>query len=103
MTRAPIHRVWSLKTSVRDAATVFATVADVERYPEFKRAFEAQAAGKVGVGNFAPPRVTGAIRYLDPALAPSEAQDFKAALAARAAAGGAGFTEAFLTAPSPWE
>lgn len=70
---------------------------DVERYPEFKRAFEAQADGRVAVGNFAPPRVTGEIRYLDPRLAQSEAVDFKAALAARTD----GFSEAFLTAPSP--
>ena len=70
---------------------------DVERYPEFKRAMEVQAGGKVAVSNFAPPRVTGAIRYIDPALAASEARDFKAALADR----GNGFTEAFLTAPSP--
>ncbi len=70
---------------------------DVERYPEFKRAMEVQAGGKVAVSNFAPPRVTGAIRYIDPALAASEARDFKAALADR----GNGFIEAFLTAPSP--
>ena len=70
---------------------------DVERYPEFKRAMEAQAGGKVAVSNFAPPRVIGAIRYIDPAVAASEARDFKAALAERSD----GFAEAFLTAPSP--
>jgi 5-methyltetrahydropteroyltriglutamate--homocysteine methyltransferase len=70
---------------------------DVERYPEFKRAMESQAGGKVAVSNFAPPRVTGEVRYIDPALAASEARDFKAALASRTD----GFTEAFLTAPSP--
>ena len=71
--------------------------ADVERYPEFKRAFEAQSAAKVGVSPFAPPRVIGAVHYIDPDLAASEATQFKAALAARQE----GFTEAFLTAPSP--
>ena len=70
---------------------------DVERYPEFKRALEGQSGGKVAVSNFVPPRVTGAVRYIDPQLAASEARDFKAALATRDGA----FTEAFLTAPSP--
>ena len=70
---------------------------DVERYPEFKRSLEIQSDGKVAVSNFAPPRVTGEVRYIDPRLAASEALDFKAALANRKDA----FTEAFLTAPSP--
>jgi len=71
--------------------------ADIEQYPEFKAVLEAQVGAKVAVSNFAPPRVTGAIRYLDPALAAAEAVEFKAALAARKDH----FTEAFLTAPSP--
>jgi 5-methyltetrahydropteroyltriglutamate--homocysteine methyltransferase len=71
--------------------------ADIEQFPEFKSAMEAAAGTKVAVSNFAPPKVTGAIRYLDPALAASEAIEFKAALAARKQH----FTEAFLTAPSP--
>ena len=70
---------------------------DVERYPEFKRLLEMQADGKVAVSNFAPPRVTGEVRYIDPKQAESEARDFKAALAGCKDA----FTEAFLTAPSP--
>lgn len=70
---------------------------DVERYPEFKRALEMQSGGKVAVSNFAPPRVIGEVRYIDPQQAESEALDFKAALAGRKDA----FTEAFLTAPSP--
>ena len=56
-----------------------------------------QAGDKVAVSNFLPPRVTGEIKYLDPALAASEAVDFKAELAGRSKK----FTEAFLTAPSP--
>ena len=71
---------------------------DVERYPEFKRLLEMQAHGKVAVSNFAPPRVTGEVRYIDPKQAEAEARDFKAALAGRK---DASFTEAFLTAPSP--
>ena len=70
---------------------------DVERYPEFKRAMQDQSGAKIAVSNFAPPRVTGEIHYIDPTLAASEARDFKAALASRTQ----GFTEAFLTAPSP--
>lgn len=70
---------------------------DVERYPEFKHALEMQAGGKMAVSNFAPPRVTGEIRYIDPKQAQSEARDFKSVLAARMDA----FAEAFLTAPSP--
>ena len=99
---------------------------DVERYPEFKAAMASQSAGKVAVSNFVPPCVVSEVCYIDPALAASEAVDFKAALASRAAGGGnsgngvnsgngsnvggsgnggntgnRAFTEAFLTAPSP--
>ena len=70
---------------------------DVERYPEFKRALERQAGGKLAVSNFTPPRVTSEVRYIDPQQAAAEARDFKAALYGRQDA----FTEAFLTAPSP--
>ena len=70
---------------------------DVERYPEFKQMMSAQASDKVAVSNFLPPRVTGDIQYIDPALAASEAIDFKAELAGRSSK----FSEAFLTAPSP--
>jgi 5-methyltetrahydropteroyltriglutamate--homocysteine methyltransferase len=71
--------------------------ADVERYPAFKRAFEAQFAGKQAVGNFAPPKVVGEIRYLDDALVHHECRDFRRALEES----GGGFVETFLTAPSP--
>lgn len=70
---------------------------DVERYPEFKQMMTVQAGDKVAVSNFLPPRVTGEVRYIDPALAASEAIDFKTELAGRQTK----FTEAFLTAPSP--
>ncbi|HEY4375343.1 MAG TPA: cobalamin-independent methionine synthase II family protein [Burkholderiales bacterium] len=71
--------------------------ADIEQFPDFKASLEAQAGTKVAVSNFAPPKVTGAIRYLDPKLAASEAEEFKVALTKRKQH----FTEAFLTAPSP--
>ena len=71
---------------------------DVERYPEFKKMLEQQSGGKVAVSNFLPPRVVGEVRYIDPALAASEARDFRATLDTRKEKS---FTEAFLTAPSP--
>lgn len=70
---------------------------DIEQYPEFKANLEAQMGGKVAVSNFTPPRITSAIKYLDPNEAASEAIEFRAALDARKQH----FTEAFLTAPSP--
>ena len=70
--------------------------ADVERYPGFKRAFEAQLGAKQAVGNFAPPKVVGDIRYLDDALVHQECRDFRRVLDETE-----GFVEAFLTAPSP--
>jgi 5-methyltetrahydropteroyltriglutamate--homocysteine methyltransferase len=71
--------------------------ADVERYPEFKRAMEMHAGDKVAVSSFAPPRVTGEVRYIDPDEASSEAREFRQALSRSST----GFAEAFLTAPSP--
>ena len=70
---------------------------DVERYPGFKQMMAAQTSDKVAVSNFLPPRVTGEVNYIDPALAASEAIDFKTELSTRSKK----FTEAFLTAPSP--
>ncbi len=70
--------------------------ADIERYPEFKRAFEARVAGKPAVGNFAPPKVIGEIRY-DEAPVRAELAEFRRALAETEG----GFVEAFFTAPSP--
>ena len=70
---------------------------DVERYPVFKRAFEAQLAGKQAVGNFAPPKVVGDIRYVNEALVHAECREFRQVLDEA----GGGFAEAFLTAPSP--
>ena len=71
--------------------------ADVERYPAFKQAFEAQLAGKQAVGNFAPPKAIGEIRYVDDSLVHAECREFRAVLGAVEG----GFAEAFLTAPSP--
>ncbi len=71
--------------------------ADVEKYPGFKHLLEQQSQGKTAVSNFAPPKVVGEVRYLDPASAADEARDFKSALAGHETQ----YVEAFLTAPSP--
>ena len=70
---------------------------DYERYPLFKEMLEAQLPARAGVNSQLPPRVVGAVRYRDPAAADAEAREFRAALAEI----GGGFSEAFLTAPSP--
>jgi 5-methyltetrahydropteroyltriglutamate--homocysteine methyltransferase len=75
--------------------------ADVEQYPIFKQALEQQNTGKEMVSNFAPPKVIGDIKYIGVAEAERECTDFREVLNARATAGQSGFTEAFLTAPSP--
>ncbi len=70
---------------------------DIERYPVFKEALRSQLAGRDAVGNFAPPKAVGEIRYLDPAMVQRECRDFRAALDEIER----GFIEPFLTAPSP--
>ena len=70
---------------------------DYERYPLFREMAEAQLPALEGVSSQLPPRVVGDIRYRDPAAADAEAREFRAALAEI----GGGFSEAFLTAPSP--
>ncbi|HZR77458.1 hypothetical protein [Bradyrhizobium sp.] len=75
--------------------------ADVEGYPVFKRALEQQFAAKEMVSNFAPPKVIGDIEYVGAAEATRECTDFRELLDGRKHAGAKGFTEAFLTAPSP--
>ena len=75
--------------------------ADVEGYPVFKRALEQQFAIREMVSNFAPPKVIGDIKYVGAAEAARECTDFRDVLEGRRRAGATGFTEAFLTAPSP--
>jgi 5-methyltetrahydropteroyltriglutamate--homocysteine methyltransferase len=74
--------------------------ADLDAYPDFKRAASEQAAARSGPAvtnrDFLPQAV-GEIRYLDPRAVNEECDDFAAALA-----GSAGrYAEAFFTAPSP--
>ena len=70
---------------------------DYLNYPQFREMAEAQVEAKEGASGLAPPRVTGAVRYLDPGHAESEPREFKEALSQLGAAEHA----AFLTAPSP--
>jgi 5-methyltetrahydropteroyltriglutamate--homocysteine methyltransferase len=70
---------------------------DVVRYPAFKREMESWLKGREAVGNFDPPKAVGAVRYLDPGAIEEECNDFREAL--QEAQGG--FTQAFMTAPSP--
>src|SRR5262249_19419312 len=70
---------------------------DVERYPDFKEMEQARAAANVGVSSLVPPRVVGPVRYRDPAEAEIEPRELKDALARRTA----GYSEAFMSAPSP--
>jgi 5-methyltetrahydropteroyltriglutamate--homocysteine methyltransferase len=71
--------------------------ADLDDYPEYRQRFQEQAGAGEKVSNRAQlPLAVGDIRYSGAAEVAAECADFKAALAARP-----GFTEAFLTAPSP--
>ncbi len=71
--------------------------ADVERYPIYKQMQDERLATREGASGLVPPRVVGAVRYLDPALAELEPKEFAEELGRHSP----GFVEAFLTAPSP--
>lgn len=66
-------------------------------YPEFAEARRQSMAGRIAVSNFAPPTCVGPVAYADPAANEAELATFEAALAEA----GAGFADAFMTAPSP--
>ncbi len=71
--------------------------ADVTHYPAFsawKAAHDAVGTSISNTGGV--PEAVGEVRYLDRALVESECRDFRAALDAEG-----GFTEPFMTAPSP--
>lgn len=71
--------------------------ADLDAYPLYKASFQQRAATGDRVSNRANlPKAIGAISYADPSLIQAECEDFGAALSAQK-----GYTEAFLTAPSP--
>jgi 5-methyltetrahydropteroyltriglutamate--homocysteine methyltransferase len=72
--------------------------ADIDDYPAFKRARQAEAAARFSVSNLDHvPKAIGDIRYLDRALVEAECDDFAAALAPSRGR----YVEAFVTAPSP--
>jgi len=71
--------------------------ADLDAYPQYKDTFQQRVTSAERVSNRANlPKAVGDIRYSDPSLIEAECSDFHAALH-----GQEGFTEAFLTAPSP--
>jgi 5-methyltetrahydropteroyltriglutamate--homocysteine methyltransferase len=72
--------------------------ADVDRYPEFKRMWTEQHAGKTQVSALGGlPKAIGPVRYLDDRAINDECRDFKSVLAENPGA----FVEAFMSAPSP--
>jgi 5-methyltetrahydropteroyltriglutamate--homocysteine methyltransferase len=71
--------------------------ADLDDYPEYKRAFQARAGSGPKVSNRANlPKAIGAVAYADRSALDSECADFRAALDAVG-----GHAEPFYTAPSP--
>jgi 5-methyltetrahydropteroyltriglutamate--homocysteine methyltransferase len=71
--------------------------ADVTHYPAFSAWKAAHDSVNTSVSNTAAvPEAVGEVRYLDRALVEAECRDFRAALDAEG-----GFTEPFMTAPSP--
>jgi 5-methyltetrahydropteroyltriglutamate--homocysteine methyltransferase len=71
--------------------------ADLDAYPLYKSTFQQRVTSGERVSNRANlPKAVGAVSYSDPSLIEAECADFRAALS-----GQNGFSEAFLTAPSP--
>ena len=72
--------------------------ADLDKYPAYKAEFQGRTAGKDTVSHRSSiPKAIGAVEYADRAAIETECADFRAALDAA----GGGYTEPFLTAPSP--
>lgn len=71
---------------------------DVQKYPSFQRAMQAQAGSREAVTapNLAPPEAIGEISYVEPGISP-ECQVLREALRAH----GDAFSEVFMTAPAP--
>lgn len=70
---------------------------ELAAYPEFAAARAAGLADKVAVSNFAPPMAIGPVAYTGQQENADEIQLFQAALARHSG----GFSDAFMTAPSP--
>jgi 5-methyltetrahydropteroyltriglutamate--homocysteine methyltransferase len=72
--------------------------ADIDRYPDFKRLWSAQHAGKTQVSALGGlPKAIGAVRYLDDRAINDECRLFKNVLAENPGV----FVEPFMSAPSP--
>ena len=72
--------------------------ADIDRYPGFKKMWEAQHASKTQVSNLGGlPKAIGAVTYKDADAIRAECEDFQTVLAENPGV----FTEAFMSAPSP--
>jgi len=72
--------------------------ADIDRYPEFKRLWIEQHAGKTQVSALGGlPKAVGAVRYLDASAINDECSVFKSVLAENPGV----FVEPFMSAPSP--
>jgi 5-methyltetrahydropteroyltriglutamate--homocysteine methyltransferase len=72
--------------------------ADIDRYPEFKRMWAEQHAGKTQVSSLGGlPKAIGDVRYLDERAINDECRHFKAVLDQNPGA----FVEPFMSAPSP--
>jgi len=74
------------------------TMADITRYPGYAASVGVDDTGRPVVSNRGRlPQAVGEVRYLDRALIEAECADFRAALDGA----GGGFSELFMTAPSP--
>jgi 5-methyltetrahydropteroyltriglutamate--homocysteine methyltransferase len=71
--------------------------ADVAAYPGFMDHRKTVLTFKPAISNLDPPKVTGEVRYIDPAAIEDECAQFRQVLDAQPK----GFVEPFLTAPSP--
>jgi 5-methyltetrahydropteroyltriglutamate--homocysteine methyltransferase len=72
--------------------------ADVDRYPEFKRMWTEQHAGRTQVSALGGlPKAIGPVRYLDDRAINEECREFNAVLAENPGV----FAQAFMSAPSP--
>jgi 5-methyltetrahydropteroyltriglutamate--homocysteine methyltransferase len=70
---------------------------DVEAYPGFKELQAKRSGGRTAVSHMEPPKVTDAIRYLDTGLVEADCRRLQRVVDNQPT----GFTQAFLTAPSP--
>ena len=68
---------------------------DIQNHPDFAQIRQAIFEGKAVVSNMTPPKVVGALKYLDPDAVAAECRQFQRALEGQKPTG------TFFTAPSP--